>query len=193
MLMTQIIPGLVVTDPMRQAAAAALDAHAPDVGPLTWARWTQPEGWTLVPDEDGTAYKAELTLWQSDARTVRVNLWYAPDRRGGAQPRPHSHPWAFRSHILAGHYVEDRYELAGGRVRTELGVEHRAGSVNEIPRELYHEVTEVEPGTLTLMLCGPGERGGWGYLDPETGQHTPTGPDPAFRARLAALNPHQQW
>ncbi|MCI2422492.1 hypothetical protein MOQ72_34200 [Saccharopolyspora sp. K220] len=78
-------------------------------------------------------------------------------------------------------------------MRAQLGVEHRAGGRNDVPRSVYHEVIEIhEPGrTLSLMVCGRGERGAWGYLDTSTGLHTPTSPDPDFKAKLRQLNPHQ--
>lgn len=54
----------------------------------------------------------------------------------------------------------------------ELDVEHRVGDVNKIGREVFHEVTEVDPDrTLTLMACGPGMNH-WGYLDPTTAEYT---------------------
>lgn len=40
------------------------------------------------------------------------------------------------------------------------------------------------------MVCGPGERGAWGYLDLATGAHRGPAPDPGFPDRLRALNPH---
>jgi hypothetical protein len=71
-------------------------------------------------------------------------------------------------------------------------VVHQAGGVNEVARTDYHEVTGIrsDPGeTLTLMVCGLGVLGGWGYLDLDTGEHVPNQPDPTFAARFAALNP----
>lgn len=97
--------------------------------------------------------------------------------------------------MLLGGYSEDRYTLdrAGG-VRSEHGVEHGAGGVNTVPLATYHEVTAIhDPGrTLTLMVCGPGERGRWGYLDPATGRHHAAAPDPDFGERLKALNPQHE-
>lgn len=71
-------------------------------------------------------------------------------------------------------------------VREQLGFEHRAGSVNDVPRSDDHEVAEIhEPGrTLTLMVCGRGDKGAWGYLDTSSGVHTPAVPDPDFKAKL---------
>ncbi|WP_280391278.1 hypothetical protein, partial [Nocardia wallacei] len=118
-----------------------------------------------IPDTDCLGYKAELALHTGHARTVRLNRWYSPDLRGGHQPRPHSHPWSFNAWLLSGGYTEDRYEPTGDQttgepsVREQLGVEHRAGGRNPVPRSVYHEVTHIhEPGrTLSLMVCGPGD------------------------------------
>ncbi|MEU7044920.1 hypothetical protein AB0A77_28230 [Streptomyces varsoviensis] len=188
---TRIIPGLTVDAAMYDAAAAGLAAHTGAESPLTWGRFTAPASWCLVPGPDGAAYKAEMVLRESIERTLKINIWYLPDRRGGAAPQPHSHPWPFTSHILLGGYSEDRY-VAGDLASAEMGVEHRSGGANIIPRDLFHEVTAIhEPGrTLSLMVCGRGRRGSWGYLDPDTGQCTPVRPDPGFTDRFAALNPH---
>ena len=69
-----------------------------------------------------------------------------------------------------------------------------AGGVNSVGREVYHEVTEVHApgGTLSLMVCGRGERGRWGYLDLATGLHRAAAPDPGFGERLRALNPQHR-
>jgi hypothetical protein len=188
-----IVPGLELTEAMYEAAAPGVAAHAPEFAPLTWERFTAPSDWWLVPDDCGDGYKAELVLREDAQAAVKLNLWFLPDLRGGEQSRPHSHPWDFRAHVLLGGYSEDRYVPDAGAVRAERAVEHRSGGVNAVPRTVYHEVTEVhEPGrTLTLMVCGRGERGAWGYLDTSTGQHLPVPPDPKFGTRLRVLNPHQ--
>lgn len=70
---------------------------------------------------------------------------------------------------------------------------HTAGEVNGITREQFHEVTAIhEPGrTLSLMICGLGERGAWGHLDPGSGVFELNDPsaDPGFSDRLYAINP----
>lgn len=189
----QIAPGLVLDDALYSAAAAGIAAHAPGIAPLTWDRFTAPTDWTLVPDDSGAGYKAELGLLNAREATVKVNLWFTPDLRGGQEPAPHSHPWHFRAYVLLGGYSEDRYTPDGSTVRANRGVEHGAGGVNDVPRSVYHEVTEIhDPGrTLTLMVCGHGERGRWGYLDLATGQHRTAVPDPDFGARVRAINPHR--
>jgi hypothetical protein len=184
-----LIPGLTLTDTLYDAAAEGIARHVPDLAPLTREWFTELADWCLVPDDTGAAYKAEFVLLKTRQRTHKINLWFAPDLRGGQLSRPHNHPWDFRSDVLLGGYDEDRYE-AGQLVRSVA--RHQAGAANTIGRRDYHEVTAIhEPGaTLTLMSCGPGARNGWGYLDTDTGLHVPLTPDPAFSVRFAALNPH---
>ncbi|MFB7630472.1 hypothetical protein ACFC0M_05915 [Streptomyces sp. NPDC056149] len=190
----QVAPELVLDDVMFNAAEAGVAAHLPGLAALTWERFTVPADWTLVPDDRGAGYKAELVLLNTPERTAKINVWFAPDLRGGEDPTPHSHPWDFVAHVLLGGYNEDRYTLDGGSVRAERGVEHVAGGANRVVREVYHEVTEIHaPGaTLSLMVCGRGERGRWGYLDLATGLHQATASDPDFGARLRALNPQHR-
>lgn len=191
---TTIVPGLTVDSELFEAAAHGLTTHAPERAPLTWPTFIDPAGWTLVPDDCGSGYKAELVLLNTRERTLKINLWYLPDLRGGQRSQPHSHPWDFAAHVLLGGYSEDRYTPDGSRVLAQRGVEHRQGGVNDVSRRVYHEVTEIHaPGrTLTLMMCGRGQRGAWGYLDTDTGQHISVRPDPKFAGRLRALNPHHR-
>ncbi|MFI6688044.1 hypothetical protein [Streptomyces sp. NPDC050485] len=190
---TTVIPGLTITEHLYEAAVAGIAVHVPGHPLLSREQFTTPRAWWLVPDDHGIAYKAELVLRNDPARTIKINLWIRADRRGSEEPQPHNHPWAFTSHILTGGYTEDRYTLVGGQVRTETGVSRTAGSANAISRTDYHEVTAVhEPhGTLSLMVCGPGRPGTWGYLDLDTARHVPALADHGFLDRLRALNPHQ--
>lgn len=187
-----VAPGLTLTDTLYTAAAVGIAEHLPELDPLKWETFTGPEWW-LVPDEQtGEAYKAELTLAKTETRTVKVNLWFAPDLRDGRGPKPHNHPWDFHSMILGASYAESRWVRRDGIVVPEPDVEHRAGQVNKIGREVFHEVTHVEPGkTLTLMICGPG-MAGWGYLDPADGTYTPARLPARFFEHQRALNPHHR-
>ncbi|MGF6881747.1 hypothetical protein ABH933_001258 [Nocardia sp. GP40] len=195
MVTIEIVPGLVVDETMYEATAAGVAAYVPELGPLSWTQFVNPARWWLNPDQDGNCYKAELSL----SANVWVNKWELPDIRGGQKPRPHSHPWRFESRLLTGGYTENRYErtetATSGTppVRELLGIEHRTGELNTVEGWEYHEIPEVhEPGrTLSLMICGPGVEGAWGYLDVSTGKHTPGAPDPDYEARLRALNPHR--
>uniref|UniRef100_UPI003F498E37 hypothetical protein n=1 Tax=Amycolatopsis sp. CA-096443 TaxID=3239919 RepID=UPI003F498E37 len=188
----RIAPGLTLDDKLYTMAAAGVAEHLPELGPLSWETFTSNEWW-LVPDEQtGEAYKAELTLFKSATRTVKINRWFAADRRDGRGPKPHNHPWDFHSMILDSSYVESRWLARDGDVVLEADVEHRIGEVNKIGREVFHEVTEVDPGrTMTLMICGPG-MAGWGYIDPDDGTFTPATMPPRFLELQRDLNPHRQ-
>jgi hypothetical protein len=50
----------------------------------------------------------------------------------------------------------------------------------------------VSGRTLTLMDCGQGKPGEWGYLDPDTGRFNRNAPDPQFMALLRDRNPHMR-
>jgi hypothetical protein len=142
-----------------------------------------------IPDGAGGAYKTELVIERTPERTVKILWWHADDPR----PEPHNHPWAFESKILHGGYSEDRYRLQPDGA--DLAVVHerctyRAGDINRVPRDVFHNVVDVQPGTVTRLVCGPAAPGNeWHYLDIETGELSGSD-DPAFRARLAAINPH---
>lgn len=185
----QIIPGLAVNEEMFDAAVAGLSAQLPDEQ-LTWDSFTNENNWTLIPDPDGFGYKAEFLLRREAGRTAKINLWFGPDLRDGEAPKPHNHPWEFTAFILLGGYTEQRYEVVDGKVTSTTQV-HRAGEQNHLPLTTFHEVTAItEPGrTLTLMLCGAGRNGEWGYIDPQTAKFEANQPDPGFHARLQALNP----
>jgi hypothetical protein len=188
----RVAPELTLTSDLYEAAAASVAEHTPHLGPLRWHDFIAARQWTLVPDElSGEAYKAEFTLSKTTGQTVKLNYWLLPDRRGGAeQAKPHNHPWDFRAIIIDGVLVEDRVQRVDGDLVYEPGVEHRVGDVNQVGRELFHEIVDVRPGSLTLMLCGPG-MSGWGYLDAD-GNYTPATLPDGFAQRLRELNPHQQ-
>lgn len=94
--------------------------------------------------------------------------------------------------ILGSTYVESRWAVRDGTVMPEPDVEHRAGEVNKVGREVFHEITEVDPGqTLTLMVCGPG-MARWGYIDPADGKFTAATLSARYLEHRRALNPHRQ-
>lgn len=193
-----VADGLQLDDEMYETAIAALNEHARDVARgLTWERFTRRDNWVLVPDvvrPDEPFHKAEMLLVHGEpwTRTVKINVWRAPDLRKDGRAMPHSHPWPFDAHVLIGGYQEDRYELDHGQVAM-TGCEHQAGDINEIPLTTFHEVTNVlVPGrTLTLMMCGQSAgKDNWGYLDPDTGQYTRYTPDPRLKQLRRDRNPH---
>lgn len=185
----EVIPGLIVDEEMHEHAARGLERHAPDER-LTWEAFTDEHSWLLIPDPDGAGYKGELVVHRREDRTIKINLWMAPDLRAGASPAPHNHPWAFRAHVLMGGYTEQRYQVLDGRVHAETR-SHMASGENDVPLDVFHEVTHIHAParTLTLMVCGEGRTGNWDYLDVATGTFEENPADPTFKARLLALNP----
>ncbi|HTE21730.1 MAG TPA: hypothetical protein VK674_01670 [Candidatus Limnocylindria bacterium] len=127
-----------------------------------------------IPTPDGESwYKAEAkTLGGCEDngwRTDKINVWQEPDRRVEGVETPHNHPWPFEADVLFGAYVEQRYwkNLSGG-VSSEI-VEHKEGDTNVVGMDIYHEVIDVVPGTLTHMKC-VGQPEPWGYLDVDSGE-----------------------
>lgn len=186
-----IVPGLAVGREHFERVAAALAEHAEYPG-VTWEQFIDPASWARIPGPDGQVFKIEFAFARSTERTGKVNFWLAPDYSGGSGPEPHQHPWAeINSHILVGGYEEGRFTAQAGSVSHEIRT-HGAGEVNSMLVSDYHQVTAVEPGTLTLMLCGRHTGQRWGYLDVETGRFRPNPPElhAAFLRRYEAANPH---
>ncbi|RSN05969.1 hypothetical protein DMC63_37805 [Streptomyces sp. WAC 05977] len=194
------IPGLVLDEAMFELAAAAVAEYTPHIAPLTWERFIDPARWLNIPDPDGEISKSELTLLVGVERTVKLNRWLRPDIRGGEEEQiPHNHRWdKFRGHILRGAYSEMRWrrtdidpETGRAKVIAEPRVTHSSPTANEVAHDVWHEVHECEPGTLSLMDCDYGEFGDWTHLDLATGILRKDQPVAGFAEMLAALNPHR--
>lgn len=142
-----------------------------------------------IPNGDGLIYKTELVIKRDPlTETIKVNWWHLPDDVGG-RARPHNHPWDFSSTVLHGALTERRYTFNDDGTPLVEELTHRAGETYSLPRGDYHVVVYVEPGTVTLMRCGPAAPGNeWGYLNLATAQHESVTPDPTFRAKLAESN-----
>lgn len=198
----EVIQGLILDEAMYEAAAAGVAEHAPHVGPLTRERFVDPAGWLNIPDLDGEISKSELTLLVGVDATVKLNVWFRPDVRGGDEDQiPHNHRWEiFHGHLLRGAYSEIRFRRANidpetGRadVVFEPRVTHASPGANAVEHDVWHEVVEVhEPGTMSLMVCGRGEFGNWSHLDVSTGKTRRDQPVAGFNDMLAALNPHRR-
>ena len=147
---------------------------------------------THIPDGKGGAYKTELALFRSAERTEKIIWWYADDPR----PEPHNHPWRFESTILSGGYTEDRWwlewdETAYGRLWMHDTRTYRAGDVNIVEANVFHVVRDVQPHTVTRLLCGQASPGNvWGYLDLESKAYSDAERDPNFLQWMREINPH---
>ena len=102
--------------------------------------------------------------------------------------------YSFVSEIMHGSLTHAVYWAEGSNVL--LDVHHyEKGEVYAIKYDQFHLVTEVAPGTVTRMICGPvvkalGNRrfNEWGYMDKETGVYWPATPDPTFMEKLRDNN-----
>jgi hypothetical protein len=195
----EVIPGLTLHESMYELAAEGVAAFAPHLDPLTWERFTDPTLWLNIPDADGQVSKTELTLLCGVEATVKLNMWWRPDIRGGDEVVPHNHRWnEFRGHVLRGAYREVRFrrvdvdpETGRAEVVMEPAVTHASPAVNTVPHEVFHEVVEVEPATMSLMVCGRGEFGDWCHLDTATGRLRRDQPVAGFEEAFRALNPQR--
>jgi hypothetical protein len=139
-----------------------------------------------IPNRDGFPFKTDLVLERDPAtRTVKLTWWHADDDRGD----PHNHPWNFESTILFGGYTDERWVLGpDGSITHHVRV-LRAGDVNIVPRQDFHRVFDVLPGTVTNMVTGPARPNNeWGYLNVESGVYTRATKDPDFATRLRDNN-----
>lgn len=149
-----------------------------------------------IPDPTGTDYfRSAVDIFRSSEFTVKLHYWHFADER----EQPHNHPWkdsngiSFTSRILVGGYRENVYWVdATGEVQYETR-EYSVGDKNVSLYKEYHAVTEVIPGTVTLMVCGnqvPDNE--WGYLDVQTGRYTKAEKSDDFTGRFMATNTHLQ-
>ena len=198
-LRIEVVPGFFLDDPMLELLAVALAQHAPDLGPPTRDFILEPD-WDNVPNVTGEISKSERIFLAGPDRTVIANVWHRPDIRGRDEPIPHNHPWEeFHSYILRGGYREQRWhrttidpETDCAALSFEDNIIHASPTVNQVLHLCYHQIPEVEPGTITLMVCGPRTPDGWSHLDISSGKTRRDQPVDGFDDMLAALNPHRR-
>lgn len=89
--------------------------------------------------------------------------------RGDADPWPHSHPWAWAYFLMvSGSYTEERWYEDDNGIWQHADRRVEPGMVNVITPNLFHRVTDVEPGTMSVGLVGP-KLHEWGFMDVTTG------------------------
>jgi len=137
------------------------------------------------------AYKTELVLVRSPERTEKIIWWHENDPR----IEPHNHPWAFKSNILSGGYTEDRWWIDGNGELQKETLTYNANdlNVNDMPANVFHVVRDVQPKTVTRLLCGQASKDNiWGYLNIETKEYWDAEKDPTFIDMLREINPHMR-
>jgi hypothetical protein len=146
-----------------------------------------------IPDATDGSFKTEV-VWFDDPNvgTIKVNYWHGPDPRS----TPHDHPWeeddiSFKSLIVKGGYTESVYSNTGEFIRQTT---YEAGDVNTVGSDEFHTVDTVQPGTVSIMFCGPRRIKPWGYvIDGEFAPPSdPRVSDDTFRNKMWAINPHKR-
>lgn len=129
--------------------------------------------WRLA-HADGSPYLDRTVLWGMDclenhdpaqASHAFVHEIHTAD----GDRHMHDHPWAWAvAVVLSGGYTELRppYDDSFGGCRRVYHV----GDLNILRPGDYHSIVAVEPGTVTLFLCGR-ESSDWGFL--VDGVHVP--------------------
>ena len=137
------------------------------------------ESWQLQ-FPDGSPYLTRRVLWGANAledhdstapSSAFVHEIHTPD----ADRHLHNHPWAWcASVVLSGGYTEERrgWSCGADTYDSDFGIatRHSAGDLVTFRTDDYHRIVAVEPGTVTLFLCGR-ETQDWGFL--VDGVHVP--------------------
>lgn len=144
-----------------------------------------------IPDGSGGSYKTELALVRTPERTEKIIWWHSGDPR----LTPHNHPWRFESTILSGGYTEDRWWIdTNGELQHDT-ITYRSDDLNKniVELNVFHVVRDVQPKTVTRLLCGPATPGNvWGYLDLSSKEYVEAEKDPNFLDMLREINPHMR-
>lgn len=135
------------------------------------AKGSRSPNWSLmgklvIPCQDGLQYLVRRRIIQTPWFGVYLHHLNAPD--SGA---PHDHPWKFTSIVLRGGYTEEFYpfpHVARALVVPFFRTQRwKVGSVHRMGTESAHRITDVQPGTVSLLLVGKRRRT-WGFF-PEGG------------------------
>lgn len=102
-------------------------------------------------------------------------------KRADGERIPHNHPYAFKSIVLKGWYLEEQVmdfcELAPSHEMMAFEfkpVYHHPFKVFQIEQKRYHRLIEMSKGGVWTLIWHPrkAEESAWGYLDVD-GQHIP--------------------
>lgn len=113
------------------------------------------------------------SLRESDGKICIHQYKNLPTGLGGHANTVHDHRYDFLTFMLQGSYSEERYSPESVLGDHSPAVVRKSsftpGSIRFVPNELFHRVTDVEPGTLTLVLKAPASKENSTSLDLKTG------------------------
>jgi hypothetical protein len=126
--------------------------------PTTRRRWALNERFFI--GRPGNPMMQRRRLLSTPWFGIYVHLIYRED----LDPVPHDHPWAFRSLVLRGGYVEELHTRPGSLDGPTHLVERIAGRLHRFPLHHAHRIVSVRPDTVTLVVVGRKVRS-WGFYD----------------------------
>lgn len=138
--------------------------------PFNRHAWTQ-----TFTGADGSAYLTRSHL----PRILGVRPLVHRIHRADADPDPHCHPWrripvaglelaSAYFLMVCGSYTEERWYKDDNDVWTHTDRRIEPGMVNVITPDLFHRVTDVEPGTMSVGITGK-KFHEWGFMNVTSG------------------------
>lgn len=120
-----------------------------------------PDGNPLVIKEETVIYRADPSSPAEYQHTIKMNRW-----SGLPDLRLHTHPWvSFQGLVVKGKIRFETWDLRYPRFTPNYST-YTEGEVHTSHWYEAHMVTEVDPGTVTIMHCGENLPGGaWGHFN----------------------------
>lgn len=122
--------------------------------------WALMKTWKLIQDDE--LYLHRRRIIQTPLFALYLHRIYRED----TDEHPHDHPWWFTSWVLRGGYWERIFTAWDKTVTPEdrggMRFRHR-WSLASTNTQVAHQITEILPGTVTLVLCGPRIHPTWSF------------------------------
>lgn len=113
----------------------------------------------------GQLYLTRLNLIKTPWFSIKLHWIHRPDPDRDL----HTHPWWFMSFVLSGGYTEYISEAPSHM----KGWPRRINNFNFKDKITAHRISQVDPGTVTLIISGPKDHiRSWGFYDADTLEYT---------------------
>ena len=113
-----------------------------------------------IPDagQPERTYLKRLRIIQTPWFAIYLHWIYLPDK----DRDPHDHPWSFASIVLRGGYDETVHYAPEVHLDYTKHRTHRRFSAHITDTRVAHQITNLEPETVTLLFVGRRRRQ-WGF------------------------------
>jgi hypothetical protein len=122
--------------------------------------------WADIPDarDESQVYLRRLRILQTPKFAIYLHFIFLPDE----DRDPHDHPFNFWSFIIRGGYTERLWDIVPGAYKsTALRPAKKNWGVlsfHKMGQRQAHMISQLIPGTITLVFCGPKTGNGrWGF------------------------------